>query len=139
MLYMRLRRHQMWIRRLCAELGVRGRHTFVFLFRPLARAAATERHTYRVEVSSHPSRRKRCRPSMVGKRKSEQPDHCIAIILLSREQEAQDNLRAVRCPPLPDVPLAPLSKFKYSHRRQSWKIVIYCHPTSTRAGCKSPP
>lgn len=34
----------------------------------MTRAAATERHTYRVEVSSHPSRRKRCRPSMAGRR-----------------------------------------------------------------------
>jgi hypothetical protein len=66
-IYKRIRRHLMWIKRLYVKLGERGRHTFVFLFQPLARAAATERHTYRVEVSSHPSRRKRCRPSMVGK------------------------------------------------------------------------
>jgi hypothetical protein len=56
----------MWINCLCAKFGERGRHTFVFLFRPWARAAATERHTYKVEVSSHPLKRKHCRPSVVG-------------------------------------------------------------------------
>jgi hypothetical protein len=41
----------MWINYLCAKIGERGRHSFVFLFRPWARAAAMEQHTYRVEVS----------------------------------------------------------------------------------------
>jgi hypothetical protein len=55
----------MWINCLFAKFGERGRHTFVFLFRPLARAAATEQHTYRIEVSSHPSKGECCQPSKV--------------------------------------------------------------------------
>jgi hypothetical protein len=47
-IYKRIRRHLMWIKRLCAKFGERGRHTFVFLFRPLARAAATAESRYLV-------------------------------------------------------------------------------------------
>jgi hypothetical protein len=45
MLYMRTTRHLMWIRRLYAELGERGRHTFVFLFQPFGESSRN-RATY---------------------------------------------------------------------------------------------
>ena len=44
-IYKRIRRHLMWIKRLCAKLGERGRHTFVFLFQPFGESSRN-RATY---------------------------------------------------------------------------------------------
>ena len=44
----------MWIRRLCAKLGERGRHTFVFLFQPFGESSRN-RATYLQSLSAPPA------------------------------------------------------------------------------------